>query len=129
MNNIIDSLKYTLSKYIVFDGRASRAEWGTWVLSCFVINFVLGILVNLTMNANGNSPFTIVVSLFGLAILLPSITVSVRRLHDTGKSGLLVLLNLIPFIGQIIVLILCLMAPTPGPNQYGAPVTNGASAY
>ena len=126
--NITESLKYTLSKYIIFDGRASRREWVTWWLSCLVINAVLGLLVSLTTNANGNSPISILLSLFSLAILLPSLAVTVRRLHDTGKSGWLILLNLIPVVGWIILLVLCLGAPQPIANQYGAPV-DGALRY
>ncbi|WP_341729440.1 DUF805 domain-containing protein [Brooklawnia sp.] len=119
--SITESLKYTLSKYVDFSGRASRREWVTWWLSCFVIDLVLGALTNMTANANGNSPLSIVTGLFSLAILLPSIAVMARRLHDTGRSGWLILLNFIPVVGWIIVIVLCLGAGQPVGNQYGPP--------
>lgn len=125
--NITDSLKSTFSKYAVFTGRASRQEWVTWFLAVFVLNIVLGILQNATSNAAGQSPFSWLVGLIGLVLLLPNLAVGVRRLHDTGKTGLLLLLFLIPVVGWIILLVLLLQPAQPGPNAYGAPVDGNGS--
>ncbi|EFR94822.1 conserved hypothetical protein, partial [Listeria innocua FSL J1-023] len=69
--------------------------------------------------SSGGALFMMVlVWLYLLAILLPTISLMVRRLHDSGKSGLYLLLDLIPFVGGIIVLVfMCL--ESDGPNQYG----------
>jgi uncharacterized membrane protein YhaH (DUF805 family) len=58
-------------------------------------------------------------TIYGLAVLLPGIAVGVRRLHDIGKSGVLLLLALIPCIGAIILIIWFVKEGDPGPNQYG----------
>ena len=57
--------------------------------------------------------------IYALALLIPSLAIAVRRLHDTGKSGWMILLGLIPFIGFII-LIVFYVQPSDGPNEYGA---------
>lgn len=81
-----------------------------WVLATFVIGFVLGLIPK----ADG-----ILAGLWNLAVLLPYLGVTARRLHDTGKSAWLILLGLIPFIGALIVLLLCIPEGTNGDNQYG----------
>jgi uncharacterized membrane protein YhaH (DUF805 family) len=105
-----------IRKYTIFTGRAGRKEFWLFALTNFVISIifsiftkipVLGILVG------------IVSFLFGLAILIPGIMVGIRRLHDTNKTGWLLLLCLIPVAGWIAVLVLCAMEGTPGDNQYG----------
>ncbi|NLA28560.1 MAG: DUF805 domain-containing protein [Propionibacterium sp.] len=126
---IVESLKYTFSKYATFNGRASRREWVTWWLTWFIINLVLNALARMTANANGESVFSVISAIVGLAVLLPSLAVAARRLHDTGKSAWLLLLNLIPLVGSVILIVLCLGAAQPGPNQYGAPVVEGAISY
>ena len=100
-------------KYYCFDGRAGRQEFWYWVLACFVVSFVLGII-----------PFVgkYLASLFSLAVLLPSLGITARRLHDLGKSGWLLLLNLIVPIGLFIVLILCIPEGSKEANKYGDPV-------
>jgi uncharacterized membrane protein YhaH (DUF805 family) len=57
--------------------------------------------------------------LYGLALFLPGLTVAVRRLHDTNRSGWWVLIGLIPFIGFIVLLVFLVQDSDPGTNQYG----------
>ena len=81
-----------------------------------------------TMLAGGRSDSYLansLTSIYSLAVLLPAIGVTVRRLHDADKSGWLVLLGLIPFIGTIILFIICITPGTPGPNKYGPDPTAG----
>lgn len=99
-------------KYFCFEGRAGRKEFWMWFLAVFIINFVL----NLIPKAG-----PILSAVFGLAILLPFLSVTARRLHDTGKSGWMQLLALIPLIGGLIVLILCIPEGSKEANAYGAP--------
>jgi uncharacterized membrane protein YhaH (DUF805 family) len=78
----------------------------------FVVAFVLAILTSVS------SIFWVIYVLYTLAVLLPSLAIAIRRLHDTGKSGWMILLGLIPVIG-FIVLIVFYVQPSDGPNTYG----------
>lgn len=99
-------------KYFCFEGRADRKEFWMWFLAVFIINFVLNLIPKVG---------PILSAVFGLAILLPFLSVTARRLHDTGKSGWMQLLALIPFVGGLIVLILCIPEGSKEANAYGAP--------
>lgn len=88
-----ESISTCFSKYATFDGRASRSEYWWWFLFTFLGSAAAGI-VNETASA-----------LFSLAVLLPSVAVGVRRLHDTDRSGWFLLLWVIPLIGWIILVV------------------------
>lgn len=104
----------TLKKYADFSGRARRTEYWLFVLFSMVIAMVLGV-VDYVLGTPG-----IVGLLFTLAILIPSIAVGVRRLHDTDRSGWWLLVALIPIIGTIALLIFLLLDSNPGDNRFGA---------
>ncbi|MFC1893797.1 DUF805 domain-containing protein [Chloroflexota bacterium] len=104
-----------LKKYAVFSGRARRKEYWYFALFSLIISFVLGLIEGF---ATGND-YSVLTSLYGLAVLLPSIGVSIRRLHDTGRSGWWVLIGFIPLIGGIILLIYFLSDSQRETNQYG----------
>lgn len=105
------------SNYCVFGGRASRSAY--WWPIIFV-NIVTGILSWLSNGSDGNVNvfWAIVLGLFELVNILPNLGVSVRRLHDTGRGGGWIFINLLPFIGNIWFLILMLL-PSQGPNRFG----------
>jgi uncharacterized membrane protein YhaH (DUF805 family) len=112
-----------LKKYAVFDGRAGRQEY--WMF--FLFNILVGIgfsiidsVTGLTKATGGVSPLN---TLYSLAVLVPGIAVGVRRLHDTGRSGLMMLLVFIPCIGAIILLIWFASPGEPSSNAYGPPPT------
>ena len=107
-----DSVRTCLSKYVTFSGRARRSEF--WWFTLFLI--ILYVVAAIIDAAIGNS---LVVILVALAFLLPSLAVTMRRLHDTGRSGWWILIGLIPFIGGIILLVFECMDGQPGPNSYG----------
>ncbi|KAF1080437.1 MAG: hypothetical protein GQF41_3261 [Candidatus Rifleibacterium amylolyticum] len=100
-------------KFAVFDGRAGRREYWTFVLVNFVISMVINIL------AKQVGVIGIVGLLFSLATLVPSIAVGIRRLHDTGKSGWYMLLMFIPLLGWLAML-LFMVQPSSEANDYGA---------
>jgi adenine-specific DNA-methyltransferase len=111
-------------KYAVFTGRAHRTEF--WMFA--LVNFCIGIAFSILVRAIG--PGMLVLEwVYGLAALVPSIAVAVRRLHDTDKSGLLVLLWFIPLVGWLIVLILCALEGTRGPNRFGPDPKAGAPGW
>jgi uncharacterized membrane protein YhaH (DUF805 family) len=98
-----------------------------FVLVNVVISVVLGIVDTATGTANayavgGAASFSpgILGGLYGLAVLIPSIAVTVRRLHDTDRSGWWFLIQLIPIVGGIILLVFVCLEGTRGPNRFGA---------
>ncbi|MHC4458274.1 MAG: DUF805 domain-containing protein [Planctomycetota bacterium] len=102
-----------LKKYAVFSGRARRKEYWMFFLFNIIIAFVLGLIEGL-VGSQG-----IVAMLYFLAVLIPGIAVSVRRLHDTDRSGWWLLIGLIPLIGAIVLLVFLVQDSKPGENQYG----------
>ena len=112
MNYFLDVLK----KYAVFNGRARRSEYWYFALIVIIITMVLYGIDFLVLGADESS-INILSSIFSLGILLPTIGVSVRRLHDTGRSGFWYLLALIPFGG--LVLLFFFVQDSEPDNQYG----------
>jgi len=103
-----------LKKYAVFSGRARRKEYWMFFLSNVIILFVLGFVEGLA-----GSP-GIVGMLYSLGVLIPSIAVSVRRLHDTDRSGWWLLIGLVPLIGAIVLLVYMVQDSKLDENQYGS---------
>lgn len=102
-----------LKKYAVFNGRAQRQEYWFFVLFNLIITVVLGFVEGLA-----GSPGVLSL-IYGLAVLVPSLAVTVRRLHDSDRTGWWIFIGLIPLIGAIVLLIFMLLDSTPGKNQYG----------
>lgn len=110
-------LKYyfdVLNKYAVFDGRARRAEYWYFVLFNLIVSIAL-----MAIGAVIGDFFGIISLLYSLAVLIPGLAVAVRRLHDTGKSGWMILAGFIPLIGPIWLLILMITDSDAGDNKYG----------
>lgn len=103
-----------IRKYAVFDGRAGRPEYWWFALINFVISVVLDVVLR---GAAGQA----IGGLYGLAVLLPSIGVAIRRLHDTNRTGWWILVGLIPIVGWIWIIVLLALAGDSGPNSYGPP--------
>ncbi|MFI9721953.1 DUF805 domain-containing protein [Streptomyces sp. NPDC052396] len=82
-----------------------------------LINFLVGLLLGIVDAALGTSP--LLGLLYGLAVFLPNLGVSIRRLHDTGRTGWWVLLALVPLVGVIVLLVFLALPGTPGDNEYG----------
>ena len=116
-----DSVTTCISKYIDVQGRASRPEDWWWVLFIIVASVVL-MLVDRLLFGSSATDYGVLRGLFGLATVLPSITVAARRLHDVDKSGWWLLLALIPLIGGLVVLYFLVQPGTQGPNRFGNPV-------
>ena len=102
-----------LENYAVFDGRAQRMEYWMFFLINFFVLCGIGLLEYLILTGG------IIGTLYGLAVLIPSIAVSIRRLHDTGRSGWWILLSLIPLLGALVLLIFYCIDGEPGENAYG----------
>jgi len=108
-----------LKDYAVFSGRARRKEY--WMFTLFNIIFYITamILDNILGTAIEDVGYGLFYILYALAVLIPSLAVLVRRLHDVGKSGWMILVSLIPLIGAIWLLVLMVTDSHPGENQYG----------
>ena len=92
-----------LQKYTLFTGRARRSEFWYFVLINVLIGFALGMLDALIRKLTGFGPFG---TIYGLAVLVPSIAVSIRRLHDTDRSGWWLLLGVVPLVGLVLIVFL-----------------------
>lgn len=100
-------------KYVGFEGRSSRSAYWWWYLFS-ILAYLVAIVID-TVLGTGLVFYMIV----AIGIFLPSLAVSVRRLHDTNKTGWWILIGFIPLIGAIVLLVFFLTASDPGPNQYG----------
>jgi uncharacterized membrane protein YhaH (DUF805 family) len=108
-----------LKNYAGFDGRARRTEYWMFFLFSLIISVVLTVIDGV-VGMRSASGFGILSSLYSLAVLVPSIAVGIRRLHDTGKSGWWLFISLVPLIGGIWLIVLLATAGNVGSNQYGA---------
>ena len=113
MNWYLEALK----KYAVFSGRARRKEFWMYWLFYMIVAIVLGIIDGVLGLRSGG--VGLLGGLYSLALLVPSLAVSVRRLHDTNRSGWFILIGLIPVVGWIILLVFYCMDSQAGDNQYG----------
>lgn len=120
--NVIDWWKKVfLGNYANFDGRARRAEYWYFTLGNIIILIPLYVLMIISAVAESEILMilsTILLVVFCLAIIIPSIAVTVRRLHDTNKSGWYYLLTLIPLL-SLVVLIFTIIEGDKGENDYG----------
>lgn len=105
-----------IKKYAKFEGRANRPQYWYFVLTQFLAFFILELLCVI--------PFVNIIAglallVLGLGLIVPGIAVSVRRLHDTNKSGWWLLLCFVPFVGSIVILVFMCLEGTKGANKYG----------
>ena len=107
-----------LKKYAVFGGRSRRKEYWYFVLFSLIVSLVLS-AVDALLGTFGSSNVGLLGGIYGLAVLIPSIAVSVRRLHDIDRTGWWVLIGLVPVIGTIVLLVFAASDGTPGENRFG----------
>ncbi len=108
-----------LKNYAVFGGRARRKEYWYFTLFNFLAFFALTIIDRVIGSFNSEAGIGLLAGIYSLAILIPAIAVSVRRLHDTNRSGWWLLIELIPVIGAIVLLIFLVQDSQQSENQYG----------
>ncbi|APG28665.1 hypothetical protein A7E78_12980 [Syntrophotalea acetylenivorans] len=114
MNWYLDVLK----KYFVFQGRARRKEY--WMFTLFnMLVYIALMIIEGILGMGGEGGLGLLSTLYTLAVLLPALGVSVRRLHDTGRSGWWLLIGLVPLIGGIVLFIFMVLDSQPASNQYG----------
>lgn len=109
-----------LQKYADFSGRAQRMEYWYFYLFTALITLALAILDVLIGSFDRAAGVGVLSGLYSLAVLIPNLAVTIRRLHDTNRSGWWFLIVLVPIVGGIVLIIFLLQDSTPGVNQYGA---------
>jgi hypothetical protein len=114
-----------LRKYAQFSGRARRSEYWLFALFTFAVSIAITILRLIvagpqSLENNSFDVLSLVSLAFSLAMFIPSLAVSFRRLHDTDRSAWWILIGLIPLIGAIVLLVFYCMPGTTGPNKFGA---------
>ena len=107
-----DAVRSALTKYVTFSGRARRSEYWFFALASQIASVVASTIDNVL----GTQLFTYIVA---LGLLLPSLAVGIRRLHDTGRSGWWVLIGLVPVVGFIVLIVFYVQDSQPTTNAYG----------
>jgi uncharacterized membrane protein YhaH (DUF805 family) len=108
-----------LTQYADFKGRARRMEYWMFVLFNMIFALIVMALDNLLGLTVEGLPYGYIYFVYVLFVFIPNLAVAVRRLHDTGKSGWMILVGLIPLIGAIWLLVLLVTDSKPGTNLYG----------
>lgn len=102
--------------YIRFKGRATRTQYWMYILFYAIGAFILGFLS--TMDNIIGILFTVFYFMYAFVMVLPTLSIGVRRLHDSNRSGWWLLIALVPAVGSLILFIFFLLPSTPGPNRF-----------
>lgn len=125
MGNMKLAVQAALSNYATFTGRAARPAYWWWVLAVFLLMVVLNLLDAYVVgpmlglgagDGDGGQPLALIAS---LGLIIPNVALGMRRLHDVGRSGWLMLLGLIPVLGVLVLLYFFLQPSVAGDNEYG----------
>lgn len=115
-----------LRRYAEFEGRSTRREyWAFQILYTLIMTgFVILMAIAGAMAPRGSLDgfallIVLVMIVTGLGLVIPQISVTCRRFHDQDRSGLLMLLGLIPYVGGVILIVFMFLGGTSGPNRYG----------
>jgi len=109
-----------LKNYAGFSGRARRKEYWFFTLFSFLVTIALTILDLIIFKLSSGTLLGMFTGAYALGVIIPTLAVTFRRLHDTGKSGWWMLINLVPMIGSLIFIVLLLLDSQPGDNRYGS---------
>lgn len=112
-----DAVRICLKKYADFSGRARRSEYWWFFLFTVLIAAVASV-IDAIVGTRTSSGTGLVQAIVQLAVLIPSLAVGVRRLHDTGRSGWWLLIGLVPLAGWVVLLIF-FVQDSRAENQYG----------
>lgn len=106
--NFSQALQHVFRNYANFNGRARRSEY--WYF----------ILLNAIVSIFSFTPLAVVSAVYSLAVLVPTLAVCVRRLHDTGRAGTYLLLLLVPIVGEVLLIVWLVQDSAPGTNRFGS---------
>ena len=108
-----------LKNYVGFSGRARRKEYWMFILVNLLVSIGLMVVDSLIGTFDAESGWGLLSGIYTLAVFIPSIAVTVRRLHDRDKSGWWLLLLLVPLIGAIVIVVWTVMEGDSGDNRFG----------
>ena len=114
----IGAIKKGFKGYVVWNARSTRSEYWWWTLFAFIVAIVAAVIDSVVFSTDvmtGVGPVSIILS---LALFLPGLSVWIRRLHDTDRTGWWAWIVLIPLAGPIVSLIFMLLASKPGPTRW-----------
>jgi len=114
-----EAIRRAIRSYATFSGRATRAENWWWLLFIVLSGIVLGVVDNLTDTKGMFGDSGLLGQLFEIAVLVPSLALGARRLHDINKTGWWLLLLFVLVIGWIVLIIWAIKRGDEGPNKYG----------
>ncbi|RKU01881.1 DUF805 domain-containing protein [Burkholderia sp. Nafp2/4-1b] len=118
--NFTEAVRSVFNQYAKFDGRARRAEYWYFALLTGIVSIACQVLAAIGRDTGAISLLVLIVAMVAsLALVLPSLAVTVRRLHDTGRSGWFLLIAFIPIVGGILLLVWMCSRGTDGPNRFG----------
>ena len=125
--DIATAIRTCFRKYATFSGRAARSEFWWFILFVMGMNFILtfvdsflfGTVTTMPGGFSAETDRPFFSAIFMLGTLLPTLSVLVRRLHDTDRSGWWYWIILIPMIGMIVLIVWLASKGTPGPNRFG----------
>jgi len=122
MGSFLKAVKLGYQRYFDFNGRSTRPEYWWWTLFFWG---VVGVLGNVVDNAPSNvaGVFQILSGIFFISAIIPSLAVTVRRLHDTNRSGIWIFLGVVPVVGLLLLVFMC-FDTIAGSNEWGAEPTN-----
>ena len=113
-----------LKKYADFKGRSQRKEYWMFTLFNLLAFFVLSVVGSVL-----GDHAELLTGIYSLGVLLPSVAVTVRRLHDIGRSGWWALLMVVPVVGALILVVFALQDSQPEANEYGPNPKALAASY
>lgn len=114
--SFVEAIKSFFANYVNFEGRATQSAYWFAALFIFIAGMAANIIGSPLSESNSTNPIS---SLVSLAFLLPNISVGIRRLHDTGRSGTYLLWALLPIVGWILVIVALAAKSQDADNKYG----------
>lgn len=108
-----------LKNYFGFSGRARRSEYWFFVLFNFLIAIALAFVDGMVGTFDAQTGIGMLSGIYSLAVFIPTLAVTFRRLHDTNRTAWWLLIAFVPLIGAIVLLVFMFLEGTPGPNDYG----------
>jgi uncharacterized membrane protein YhaH (DUF805 family) len=114
----IDAIKKGFKGYVVWNARSTRSEYWWWTLFVVIVTIVTSVIDNVLFSSDmmsGTGPLYLIAT---LALFLPGLSVLIRRLHDTDRTGWWVWIALIPIVGFIVLLVFVLLPSKMGPTRW-----------
>ena len=108
-----------LKKYATFRGRSRRKEYWYFTLFNMIVMLLLMAIDGMMGSFSSKAGIGFLSTIYSLAVIIPGIAVSIRRLHDTSRSGWWLVISFVPIIGGIVLLVFMVQDSKPGENEFG----------